>query len=96
MKYLQIRIFALIIILVGTFLTYINWHGLNADGKYSMKLAAFSPLCIVGGIFLLCFPTKIGKPETIADKVIVMAVFVIGIIAGLVNWYLMDPGFFGF
>jgi hypothetical protein len=28
------------------------------------------------------------------DKLLVMAVFAIGIVAGLVNWYLMDPGFF--
>jgi len=25
----------------------------------------------------------------------VLVVFVIGLLAGLCNWYLMDPGFFG-
>ena len=96
MKHLPIRVFALIIVLVGAFLIHINWHQLHSDGKYSTKLAAFSPLIVVGGIFLLFFPTKFGKPETVADKILVMAVFVIGILAGLVNWYLMDPAFFGF
>jgi hypothetical protein len=24
-----------------------------------------------------------------------MVVFVVGLVAGLINWYLMDPGFFG-
>jgi hypothetical protein len=27
--------------------------------------------------------------------VIVLLVFLVGLAAGLVNWYLMDPGFFG-
>ena len=96
MKYIKIRIFALVIILVGAFLIHTNWHQLHSDGQYSMKLAAFSPLIVVGGVFLLFFPTKFGKPETVGEKILVMAVFIIGILAGLVNWYLMDPGFFGF
>ena len=37
-----------------------------------------------------------GKPNTTKEKIIVLVVFVIGILAGLVNWFLMDPGFFGF
>jgi hypothetical protein len=37
-----------------------------------------------------------GKPNTTKEKVIVFAVFAIGLLAGLVNWFLMDPGFFGF
>jgi hypothetical protein len=49
----------------------------------------------VGGIFLLLFPAKAGKPETTKDKVIVLLVFVVGVMAGLSNWYQMDPGFFG-
>jgi hypothetical protein len=96
MKYIQIRLFALVLLLIGVGLTYINWYELNTEGKYSFKLAAFAPLCAVGGVFLFFFPTKFGKPDTVGDKIIVMAVFVIGLIAGLVNWYLMDPGFFGF
>jgi hypothetical protein len=37
-----------------------------------------------------------GKPDTTKEKVIVLVVFAVGIVAGLINWYLMDPGFFGF
>ena len=61
-----------------------------------MKMATFSPLGFVGGIFLLLFPSMGGKPNTTKEKVIVMVVFAIGLLAGLVNWFLMDPGFFGF
>jgi hypothetical protein len=58
-------------------------------------MAAFAPVGIVGGLFLLFFPSMVGAPKTTREKVIVMAVFVVGLIAGLINWYLMDPGFFG-
>ncbi len=50
----------------------------------------------VGGLFLLFFPTLGGRPNTTKEKVIVFAVFAVGIVAGLVNWFLMDPGYFGF
>ena len=59
-------------------------------------MAAFAPLGVVGGLFLLIFPTMGGKPETTKEKVIVFAVFAIGLVAGLINWFLMDPGFFGY
>ena len=92
----RVRLFALALILVSGGLLYYNWNQLSSEGKYSFKLAAFTPVCIVGGLFLLFFPNKVGKPETTAEKVIAMVVFAIGILAGLLNWYLMDPGFFGF
>ena len=95
MNHLKARLFAVVIILVFAFLTYYNWQQALSEGRYSTKLAAFGPVGILGGLFLLVFPTKFGKPETTADKVIVMFVFAIGLAAGLVNWYLMDPGFFG-
>jgi hypothetical protein len=69
---------------------------LKQEGRYHMKAAAFAPLGLVGGIFILLFPTKVGKPETGMDKLIVFLVFIIGIAVGLVNWYMMDPGFFSF
>jgi hypothetical protein len=59
-------------------------------------MAAFAPLGVVGGLFLLIFPTMGGKPETTKEKVLVFAVFAIGLVAGLINWFLMDPGFFGY
>jgi len=49
----------------------------------------------VGGIFLLFFPSFGGKPTTTKHKIVVLVVFLVGLAAGLVNWYLMDPGFFG-
>jgi hypothetical protein len=91
----KVRLFALVIILVSAFLIYQNWHQLMSDGRYSMKLAAFAPVGIVGGLFLLLFPTKVGKPETTKDKIIALLLFGVGLLAGLCNWYLMDPGFFG-
>jgi hypothetical protein len=92
---IKARIFALGLIVVCSGLTYYNWHQLSTEGRYSMKLATFAPVCVVGGVFLLLFPSKAGKPVTTADKLLTLGVLVLGLLAGLVNWYLMDPGFFG-
>lgn len=89
------RILGLVLLILGIGLVYINWHQFLKDGTYSLKLAAFGPLVGVGGIFLLLFPAMGGKPNTAKEKIIVLIVFVIGLAAGLVNWYLMDPAFFG-
>ena len=75
---------------------YYGWYQLRTEGVYYLKMATFAPLGVVGGIFLLLFPGMGGKPNTTKEKVIVFAVFAIGLLAGLVNWFLMDPGFFGF
>lgn len=95
MSHLKARLLAVVIILIFAGLIYYNWQQLISDGSYSMKLAAFGPVGIVGGLFLLFFPGKGGRPETTRDKVIALFVFGIGLVAGLYNWYLMDPGFFG-
>ena len=95
MKHLKVRIFALILIVACAGLVYYNWHQLQQDGRYSFKLAAFGPVGVVGGFFLLLFPGRSGKPTSTKEKVLVLMVFVIGLVAGLVNWYLMDPGMFG-
>ncbi|HXD34787.1 MAG TPA: hypothetical protein VN643_26950 [Pyrinomonadaceae bacterium] len=89
------RLFAIVLILLFGGMMYYNWHQLKTEGTYSLKMAAFGPLGVIGGLFMILFPSKIGKPETTKDKLIVMLVFVVGLAAGLVNWYLMDPGFFG-
>ena len=34
------------------------------------------------------------QKHILPEKIIVLAVLVIGMLAGLVNWYLMDPGVF--
>jgi CDP-diglyceride synthetase len=93
--HLKARLFAVILILVCAGLVYYNWNQLWQEGSYSMKIATFGPIGVVGGMFLVVFPSMGGKPKTTKQKVIVLIVFVIGILAGLVNWYLMDPGFFG-
>lgn len=94
MNHLKGRLLALVIILLFGGMIYYNWHELASEGRYSMKLAAFGPLGVVGGIFLLLFPGKGGKPESARDKIIALLVLGIGLAAGLYNWYLMDPGFF--
>ena len=60
-----------------------------------MKLATFGPVVGGGGIYLLIFPARAGKPTTAKEKLTVLLVLGVGLLAGLVNWYLMDPGFFG-
>ena len=69
MAHLKARLLALAIIAVFAGLIYFNWHQLHTEGSYSMKLAAFGPVGVVGGLFLLLFPGKGGKPETTRDKV---------------------------
>jgi hypothetical protein len=95
MAHLKARLLALAIIVLFAGLIYFNWHELKTEGQYSVKLAAFGPVGVVGGAFLLLFPAKGGRPETARDKVIALLVFGAGLAAGLYNWYLMDPGFFG-
>jgi len=92
---MKTRLFGLLLILISAGLTYLGWHELLSEGRYPMKVAAFAPVGVIGGLFILLFPTKAGKPETTKDKVIVLVVFGVGLAAGLLNWYLMDPGFFG-
>lgn len=94
--YIKQRLFAVALVIISIALVYYGWYRLWNEGEYSLRMAAFSPLIGVGGLFLIFFPSMFGKPETTKAKVIVMAVFVVGILAGLVNWYLMDPGYFGF
>jgi hypothetical protein len=95
MRHLKARIFALVLILGSIGLIYLGWYQLKTEGRYSMKLAAFSPVIGVGGFLLLIFPSMAGKPTTTKEKIIVLVVMGIGMFAGLINWYLMDPGFFG-
>ena len=95
MNFLKARLLAVVIIVICAGLMYYNWQQLAAEGEYSLKLAAFGPVGVVGGLFLLLFPGKGGRPETTRDKIIALVVFGVGLAAGLLNWYLMDPGFFG-
>lgn len=94
--HIKARLFAILLIIGCGAMVYYGWYRLWEEGIYSLKMAAFAPLGVVGGFFLLFFPTMGGKPNTTKEKVIVFAVFAIGIVAGLINWFLMDPGFFGY
>ena len=94
MNFLKARLLAVVIIVIFAGLMYYNWQQLTNEGEYSLKLAAFGPVGVVGGLFLLLFPGKGGRPETTKDKVVALLVFGAGLAAGLLNWYLMDPGFF--
>jgi hypothetical protein len=72
-----------------------NWRQLAGEGRYSMKMAVVGPAGILGGVYLLLFPDKFGRPETRKDNVIVLGVFARGVLAGGYNWYLKDPAYFG-
>src|SRR6185295_2051965 len=93
---LKTRLFGLALVIIFAGLIYYGWYQLREEGVYYIKVAAFSPVGVVGGLFLMLFPNMGGKPDMTKQKIIVMVVFAIGIVAGLVNWFLMDPGFFGF
>ena len=93
---LKARLFAVLLIVACVGMIYYGWYELRTEGVYHLKMATFAPVGVVGGFFLLLFPQLGGKPNTTKEKVIVLLVFVIGLMAGLVNWVLMDPGFFGF
>jgi hypothetical protein len=95
-QYIKQRLLGIGLILGSIAMIYYGWNRLWEEGVYSLKLAAFAPLIGIGGIFLLMFPSMGGKPNTTKEKVIVLVVFAIGIVAGLINWFLMDPGYFGY
>lgn len=94
MKHFKERVFALLLIAISVFLVYYNWQQLFQQREYSTKLAAFAPLVGVGALFWLIFPSMGGKPETLKEKLILMIVLIVGLLAGLYNWFLMDPDFF--
>ena len=95
MRHWKARLLGAALIVLFAVLTYLNWQQLHDEGRYSVKLAAFGPVGLVGGLFVLLFPRLGGRPETARDKIIVLLVFGVGAAAGLLNWFLMDPGFFG-
>src|SRR5690349_3544304 len=96
MSHLKQRLIAILLILFSAAMIWYGWYRLREEGVYSLKMATFAPLGVIGGVFLLVVPSMGGKPTTAKQKAIVFVVFAVGILAGLVNWFLMDPGFFGF
>ena len=94
--YIKQRLLALVMIILSIGMVYYGWHQLAAEGTYYPKMAAFSPAVGVAGLFLLFFPTMGGVPTNTKQRLIGLGVFAIGMVIGLINWFLMDPGFFGF
>jgi len=94
MGYWKVRLFALVVIAIAAVMFYFSWQQLINEGQYSMKMAIFTPVIAVFGVFLLFFPQKIGRPETTLDKLLNLLVFGVGLAAGFYNWYLMDPHYF--
>ena len=93
---LKTRLLGLVLVIVFAGMIYYGWYQLREEGIYYIKMAAFAPLGVIGGIFLMLFPSMGGKPNTTKEKVVVLFVFVIGLVAGLINWFLMDPAYFGY
>jgi len=91
LKYWQIRLFALAIVLISGAMIYYNWQEIINEGTYSFRIAALAPIGVVFGIYLMFFPTKIGRPETTLDKILIFLLLAVGFGAGVYNWYLMDP-----
>jgi hypothetical protein len=90
------RIFALILALAATAIFLQTRFEAQRDGRYFLKAAAFAPLGIVTGIFLVFFPKYFSKQETVREKAVVMTIFAVGILLGLYNWYSIDPSIFKF
>lgn len=67
MRHLKARLLGIVLILVCAGLIYVNWQQLANESTYSMKLASFGPVGVMGGVFLLLFPGMGGKPETARD-----------------------------
>ena len=87
---LKQRIAAIFITLVSIGILWKTWSEARHGGGYFLKAAAFAPVGIVVGIFLLFFPQYYGKPETKRETAVVMSVYFVGIVIGLLNWYLID------
>ena len=63
-------------------------------GSRGSQLALWQAKWIAARLAERGHETRIEIIKTTGDKITVMIVFAIGLAAGLVNWYLMDPGFF--
>lgn len=91
-----IRLFGLGAAAVSAGLIYFNWQQLLEEHTYSFRIAGLAPIGVIMGLYILFFPTKIGRPETTLDKLLVILVVLIGAAAGAYNWYMMDPEKFSF
>src|SRR6185369_10568558 len=84
--YIKQRLFALVMIIGFIGLTYYNWQQLWNDGRYSLKMAAFGPVGVVGGFFILLFPTMAGRPETTRQRRVLLPVIAATIFGAVVGF----------
>jgi len=95
MNHLKARIFALLLISCLRGFDLLQLASTAAAGKLFIQVGRVRTIGVVGGFFLLMFPGRGGKPLPQKSGCWCCLVFVIGLIAGLINVYLMDPGMFG-
>lgn len=93
---LKQRIFAVLMTLISSAILYWTWYDARHNGGYYLKAATFAPVGITFGLFLFVFPQYGGKPKTTRERIITLSVFALGLVFGLYNWYLIDPGNFLF
>lgn len=94
--YTRRRLAGLVLAILFAGMIYYGWYTLRTAGYFYPKMAGIAPVGIVGGLVMLFFPAMGGTPKTVREKVIVFGLLAIGIVAGAINVYLMDPSFFGF
>lgn len=95
MSTMKARLFGLATIAMAIAMQWYNLYELREKGQYHFKAAAFAPLLFIGGLYSVLFPSLAGKPETAKQKFLLILVFIVGLAAGAVDVYWMDPGFFG-
>ena len=93
---LKQRVTAIFITLASIVILWETWSETGRGGGYFLKAAAFAPVGIVVGIFLIFFPKYYGKPETTRERFVVAAVYCVGLAFGIFNWYLIDPSILKF
>lgn len=95
MQYVRIRMFLLGVILCLAGLVYYEWQRALETFHYSPKMAVLGPFAITIALYLLILPTRLGKPNSAGEMKSIIAVIALGVMAGLVNLYLIDPSMFG-
>ena len=85
------RLFLALFALLCLGATLYNWHILRVEHRYYPKLAIFAPFgALLFGAASL-FPNLAGPvaPEERMRKYLQAAVLLLGLAAGLINWYAM-------
>lgn len=77
--------------LLGASLTAYEWHAVRSGNFYHPMAAVFGPWCAISFAVLGVFPRLAGKPapEEKTKKAVQGILLVLGLGAGLFNWYAM-------